>query len=65
MSLTMSFQAAVRLAVLNENRIERSIIPQKWATTYGVTIEDVRKEFELAQSEASLVPSNKYEEPAE
>lgn len=64
MSLTMSFQKAVRLAVLQKNST-RNIIPQKWADTYRVTTEDVRKEFELAQSEASQEPSNKYDEPAE
>jgi hypothetical protein len=60
MSLTMSFKQAVRLAVHNENS-DRSINPGRWAETYRVSVEDVRKEFELAQSEASLAPSNTYE----
>lgn len=58
-----SLPAAVRAAIAHRNTLS-NINAHRWAETYApATTEDVKAEFEKQLSEASLRPSNSYEEP--
>lgn len=58
-----SLPAAVAAAIAHGNTLLDIKRPDLWAATYGCLTEDVRHEFERQLSEASLSPSNSYEEP--
>lgn len=62
-SLPAAVKAAIKAAIAHGNTLS-NINAHRWAETYApATTEDVKAEFEKQLSEASLRPSNSYEEP--
>lgn len=57
----MSLRAAIATVIKHGERT-KMLIPA-WATTYNVTLEEVRLEWERQMSEVSQKPTNAYEEP--
>ncbi len=57
-----SLHNAVRAAIKHGNALT-DIKPERWATTYHVTTEDVRIAWENALTELSRIPTNTCEVP--
>jgi hypothetical protein len=60
----MSLRAAIATFIAHSGDRTEMLIPC-WATTYNVSVEAVRLEYERQMSIASLKPNNAYDESGE